>query len=536
MRFKPGISRRNLAIFGLIFAFIGGGYLAYKSLAATSFYVAPSGSDSNSCSQSAPCATLNKAYQIASPGDTVIIKAGTYPGQSINPKGSMNNLSPGCDPYGAWGLPSTVNCIRFIPESGTVEFSGTINVSASGVWMDGERTGTKTLESTSGYNWIVRGRVAVEDSSSSYPNGISMDHNVFDGIYSKGYLASDGNHLMWRNNSMGGVIQSASAPSGGNCLEKDMDTGLVLSDYDESKIIQRRAANAPAYIMLDGNYFHDLDRDNAGANASCHFGGTIVASGSNLVWRNNVWSQNWVYALEIQTGNGEPAYLPPSSGVFENNWFGCDVEGTYLTGGSRTVCSGQDPIQFSGSANYSNWLIRYNSFGPSGSVGTYDTGVSYSNVRLVGNTGQSPDGICGKSGVSSNYNAWVGGSCGATDISVASYSGLFTDNRVGAEDYHLANATNPANNLVTPTSSDFSLSADIDGQTRIAPRDAGADEYGSSTTTPKPADLNNDGVVNITDLSILLSSWNTTNSTADINKDSTVNILDLSILLSNYGS
>jgi hypothetical protein len=55
------------------------------------------------------------------------------------------------------------------------------------------------------------------------------------------------------------------------------------------------------------------------------------------------------------------------------------------------------------------------------------------------------------------------------------------------------------------------------------------------TTSAKPGDLNNDGTVNITDLSILLSSWNTTNSTADINKDSTVNILDLSILLSNYG-
>jgi hypothetical protein len=56
------------------------------------------------------------------------------------------------------------------------------------------------------------------------------------------------------------------------------------------------------------------------------------------------------------------------------------------------------------------------------------------------------------------------------------------------------------------------------------------------TTTPKPGDLNSDGTVNITDLSILLSSWNTTSATADINKDGTVNILDLSILLSNYGA
>jgi hypothetical protein len=57
-----------------------------------------------------------------------------------------------------------------------------------------------------------------------------------------------------------------------------------------------------------------------------------------------------------------------------------------------------------------------------------------------------------------------------------------------------------------------------------------------TASSPKTGDLNSDGSVNITDLSILLSSWNSTNSTADINKDSTVNILDLSILLSNYGA
>jgi hypothetical protein len=139
---RINLPHKNLIVFAVFFAAVGGGYLAYRSLAATNFYVSPGGSDSNSCSQSAPCATLNKAYQIASPGDTVIIKAGTYPGQSINPKSVMNNLSPGCDPCGAWGLASTVNCIRFIPESGTIEFSSTINVSASGVWLDGERTGT----------------------------------------------------------------------------------------------------------------------------------------------------------------------------------------------------------------------------------------------------------------------------------------------------------------------------------------------------------------------------------------------------------
>ena len=51
----------------------------------------------------------------------------------------------------------------------------------------------------------------------------------------------------------------------------------------------------------------------------------------------------------------------------------------------------------------------------------------------------------------------------------------------------------------------------------------------------EPADINNDNVVNIFDLSTLLSKWNTTDTTSDLNEDGTVNIFDLSILLSKWG-
>lgn len=52
------------------------------------------------------------------------------------------------------------------------------------------------------------------------------------------------------------------------------------------------------------------------------------------------------------------------------------------------------------------------------------------------------------------------------------------------------------------------------------------------------ADINRDGVVNVTDLSILLSNYGRDkhfNHKADINKDGRVDITDLSILLTNYG-
>lgn len=55
-------------------------------------------------------------------------------------------------------------------------------------------------------------------------------------------------------------------------------------------------------------------------------------------------------------------------------------------------------------------------------------------------------------------------------------------------------------------------------------------------SAPKPGDLNNDGIVNAQDLSLLLSNYGTNNSTGDVNKDGTVNAIDLSILLSHYGT
>lgn len=54
------------------------------------------------------------------------------------------------------------------------------------------------------------------------------------------------------------------------------------------------------------------------------------------------------------------------------------------------------------------------------------------------------------------------------------------------------------------------------------------------TPTPKRSDLNNDGKVNISDLSKLLSSWGKSNVQADINNSGKVDVTDLSMLLSDW--
>jgi hypothetical protein len=51
----------------------------------------------------------------------------------------------------------------------------------------------------------------------------------------------------------------------------------------------------------------------------------------------------------------------------------------------------------------------------------------------------------------------------------------------------------------------------------------------------QPSDLNDDGVVDSIDLSILVSRWGTSDVGADINGDGIVDAIDLSILVSDWG-
>ena len=58
---------------------------------ASVLYVSPMGSDFGACGASAPCASLNRAYQLAGPGALVRVASGIYPTQTIlrhaQPKG-----------------------------------------------------------------------------------------------------------------------------------------------------------------------------------------------------------------------------------------------------------------------------------------------------------------------------------------------------------------------------------------------------------------------------------------------------------------
>ena len=72
---KSNRSLRTAALLILFFSFI----LAQRTLAvASDFYISTTGSDSNACTQGAPCATFNHVDGLVQPGDSVHVMSGTY--------------------------------------------------------------------------------------------------------------------------------------------------------------------------------------------------------------------------------------------------------------------------------------------------------------------------------------------------------------------------------------------------------------------------------------------------------------------------
>lgn len=83
----------------------------------TSLYIAPSGSDSNPCTETAPCATMDHAYHLASPGETVQLASGSYPVQGLTPDAAKTDPSP----------------VVFMPASGAQVAVARLDVTASHV-------------------------------------------------------------------------------------------------------------------------------------------------------------------------------------------------------------------------------------------------------------------------------------------------------------------------------------------------------------------------------------------------------------------
>src|SRR6266481_7309001 len=116
-------------------------FAAAQASTGPNYFVSPSGSDSNPCSQSSPCATPDHAFNLASPGQTVQVAAGTYNygsgGANFTKSGTAGNyITVSCATKGACKIQSstTGNTTVVALEGNYMNFDGfeVTNTSSAG--------------------------------------------------------------------------------------------------------------------------------------------------------------------------------------------------------------------------------------------------------------------------------------------------------------------------------------------------------------------------------------------------------------------
>jgi hypothetical protein len=451
------------------------------------------------------CASLTAAVAAADAGDSVKIRAGSYSFQTLAVKAALQDLSPGCDPHGIWGSASSANCVKIEPDGGDVFIRGMDN-HASSLWFKGTVTGTDGAGcgdpqdcSARGYNFhvtnsdlignpppgadddafcncnSVRFRSARPNPSTSTTN--APDHVIVDGLDVDSISVYGSEYVHWKNVDAGPIwADTATRGERGSAVEQTVvratGPGVGL---------------APANLYIEGLYLHESNRSFwCDVNNACHPDGWYVSNGGPITIKNSGFSQIAGEPFFFESFNEGTGTENIHDMTIENNWMSCKVNSYPDAPGSATTTCGSGPaidIKNCGSAamgGCENWLVRYNSWSGIGGAE-----VTWTNARFIGNAGRQPSNepLCTQA--TWTYNAWYtvtgGQDCGVTNVNTGSSSAttLFTSVTPGSEDFHLAGAagSTDADNLVSPTTSDYTLTTDFEGDSRTpTTRDAGADE------------------------------------------------------------
>jgi parallel beta-helix repeat protein len=235
------------------------------------YYVAKTGSDSNSCaqaqSQSTPKLTINGGLSCLTSGDTLLIKAGTY-AEFIDTWGAGSNLPSGT----SWANPTTIaaypaNCSR-----GTLYGPG------------------PSCDS-------VRIRPSQQTGGNIHPLGVKgpISYVIFDGLIFDG-TNTDATHIARYD-----ANSDDAAPH---------HTRIINSELLNSKCIAILASGT------NHEWLHNNIHDNGGfldpkwAPQGCH--GFYVSSSNNLIDTNNIWAHTG-WGVHIYAGSA-------NNNVVRNNY------------------------------------------------------------------------------------------------------------------------------------------------------------------------------------------------------------------------
>jgi hypothetical protein len=331
-------------------------------------FVAPGGTDAGACTRAAPCASFQRAYHLAKPGQIVELAGGTYPAQRIT-----------------GGQAKTAPRIVFRPAPrARVVLAGELTLrDVKYVTFQGLR-GARKGSSPGARN---KHRVFVGPGSS---------HVTFDGVDVGSVDSWFANNLVVRNSDLGPCDAIPNNICGNN--KHDVSTN----------------------VLVEHNVIHDLNYDasNIGAHWECMY----INGGINVTIRANIFRGCAIFAIFATIGGPDAQKIGHQNLTIENNWFerpwtenGQNRETAIVVGAG---CAASGVVQ----PALRNVKIRFNSFqAGSGMVidNSYGDRCQYQNIQVIGNIAKAM-GCARQPGWTYAYNVWTGGqTCSSTDRRIA---------------------------------------------------------------------------------------------------------------------
>jgi hypothetical protein len=304
------------------------------SNASCTYYVSPSGSDSNSGTASAPWKTAQKAFNAAAAGQTVCFRGGTYP-QTVTSgyQQTMNNSGSAGSPIVFTNYPGEIAVIQGSTKiyGSYLTFKGT---PATAGHCDASSPCGLVFEGSQGYY--------VDNVDLMYNHDVTFDHveirfgNYHAGFYQEGcnnaiigsYVHDNGSQNVNEDNGIYWSTTPGGCTNGGRIFNN-----LVEHNYSKGiQLYSSGSSSTPANVLVYEN--------------------TSIKNGSYgaAIWGdNNVVANNIFYMNGAASGSNQVTWQTGSHQVVDHNLtWGPDSShsGYYMAGGVCCLTNNQqaDPL------------------------------------------------------------------------------------------------------------------------------------------------------------------------------------------------
>jgi hypothetical protein len=344
---------------------------APAQLPAPTVFVAPRGDDDGLCSAATPCTSLNRAYQLAKPGQVVQMAGGAYGDQTIQ-------RDPGKSGAGCESRAVLAACVIFRPAPGARVAIGNLTFGA-----DYRQTGPAGIA-------VVAG--AGRQVSTRSTNYLQAREVVTWGLDQANLYVAGGRDMAVRGGRVGGQTSA-------DGLHPE-----IQSVYGSNPAIQ------PTRLTIEGVQFHDINTTSPTAHVDC----LQVESGVDLVIRGNTFERCGSTGLRVSYGGGADEN-PPQRLLIEDNRFG------------RCVATPVSPCFYAAQLGVGHDVVVRGNVAEQALQPGGDAAQMH-DVRYEENLAP---GVTCEPGVTYVRNRWTHGSCSSTDRRITQKS-LETALRVGS--------------------------------------------------------------------------------------------------------